>query len=506
QFNTTTPISVNFYQASLEQVLSQLVEGRDLSYTFEGKTIIFKKKEVSFLQKLSNAVKFSATIHVISGTVVDSLGQHLIGASVTLKGKKTYQVLTDIYGSFQFLNVPDGEYDLTLTYIGYEKFEKAIVAGKNTEDLRLVLHQASSKLDQVQIIAYGKNTKRFSVGSVATITAVDIEKQPVTNALLALQGQVAGLVITPSSGAPGSAVQVQIRGQNSLQSLNAYSTKPYDQPLFIIDGVPFAPKNKNISQMSSFGGYSPYGVSGSGMSPFNSINPADIESITVLKDADATSIYGTQGAQGVVLITTKKGKSGELNFDVTGNTGVNIATRQIEMMNTQQYLAMRREALMNDGVTLNTASPSSYPDLLLFDQDRQTDWFKEYTGKSSTSTDVHSSVSGGSQQTNFIVSTGLTHASYNFPGDFADNRMTLHTGFHHSALNSRITIDFGTDYSYDHNKSAAQPTLGTAISLPPNLPDLIDASGNLIWNYKGVSVSRFQKAGFLKQPSDLQTY
>ncbi len=496
-------VTINLQNVDLEEALDAVFKSQDLDYSIKDKFVLVTNKVPSVMEKLRDMVRSAITVNAITGTVTDSLGLPLSGASVIMKGKKTYQMLTDNYGSFQFANVMGGEYKLSVTYIGYNKLEKIIQAGEVIEDLRLVLHQATSKLDQVQVIAYGKNTKRFSVGSVATVTAEEIEKQPVTNVLLALQGQVPGLAITPSNGAPGSAVQVQIRGQNSL-SVTPGLTQ-YDQPMFIIDGVPFAPKNENINHLSSFGGGYPY-AKYSGMSPFNSINPADIESITFLKDADATSIYGTQGAKGVVLITTKKGKSGDLNLDLTANTGVNIPTRAVEMMNTQQYLTMRREALANDGISLATASPSNYPDLLLFDQNKYIDWFKAYTGKSSRNTDVHASVSGGSPHTNFIVSTGATHASYNFPGDFADNRFTLHTGFHHSTLSNRVSIDFGTDYGYDHNRSAAQPTLGSAISLPPNLPDMIDATGNLVWNYKGADLSGYQKNGFLQQPSNLQTY
>src|SRR5262249_9703399 len=157
------------------------------------------------------------------------------------------------------------------------------------------------------------------VGSISTIDAETISKQPVTNILLAMEGQAPGLAVNATSGVPGSKVLIQLRGQNTIQTgsstaLQNGNFKPYDQPLFIIDGVPFATQNYNITQLSSLatassfnGGISQFG----GVSPFNGINPNDIESISILKDADATSIYGTQGSNGVILITTKKGKAGK---------------------------------------------------------------------------------------------------------------------------------------------------------------------------------------------------
>ncbi|HEV3411104.1 MAG TPA: SusC/RagA family TonB-linked outer membrane protein [Puia sp.] len=496
-------VSPELHNVELDQALKQVLRGLPLSYTIVGHTVVINRAEPA-ATAASGLKPLPSNLSSLTGSLTDTLGVPIVGANISLEGTKFF-TLTDNKGIFTFNNVPAGKYLLVVTHIGYAKLVRTVVADAGPASLHLVMHIASSPLDQVQIVAYGNTIRRFNVGSVATVTSEEIERQPVENPLLALEGLVPGLVITPTSGNPGAAIQVQIRGQNSIQSnLNAYFN-PYDQPLFIVDGVPFAPQNANINVLQSLAGTSDYNFYG-GVSPFNSINPADIESISVLKDADATSIYGTQGANGVILITTKKGKPGPTKLDAVVNSGVNVITRQVQMLNTQQYLALRNEALNNDGISLAGANPAQYPDLLVFSPTKYTDWFHQYEGKASNNTDVHVSVSGGSPATTFIVSGGFTRATFNFPGDFADNRLTLHSAFHHSAMNNRLTIDFGYDYAYDRNNSSAAPNITNAILTPPNYPDLLDPHGNLVWNYEGVSLSRFQNYSHLKQPSLLQSY
>ena len=497
-------VSPDLRHVDLDPALRQVLHGLPLSYTIVGHTVVINRAEPAAPAAPASPEATQNNLLTLTGSLTDTLGVPITGADISLEHTKFFTI-SDDKGSFTFKNLVAGKYVLVITHIGYARLVRTVVIETEPVNLRLVMHIASSPLDQVQIIAYGNTIRRFNVGSVATVSSEEIERQPVENPLLALEGLVPGLVITPTSGSPSSAVQVQIRGQNTIQSnLNASFT-PYDQPLFIVDGVPFAPQNGNINLLQSLAGTSNFDYYG-GVSPFNSINPADIESITVLKDADATSIYGSQGANGVILITTKKGKAGPTKLDVVVNSGVNVITRPVQMLNTQQYLALRNEALTNDGTSLTGANPAQYPDLLVFSPTKYTDWFHEYEGKTSNNTDAHLSLSGGSATTTFIVSGGFTRATFNFPGDFADNRLTLHSGIHHSAMNNRLSIDFGYDLTYERNNSSAAPSVTTAILTPPNYPDLLDAHGNLVWNYEGIDLSQFQNYSRLKQPSLLQTY
>jgi TonB-linked SusC/RagA family outer membrane protein len=515
-------VTINVKNVALKEVLKQIFQNQPLMYEVADKSILVKQKEpplpTNTKDKSAGLPAQPADVH---GRVIDSLGQPVAGANVTLTIKGyVYGTVTDSKGEFNLNKLPQGSYTLLVTYLGYNKIEKTVEV--NGKDLRfnLVLHNSSSILDQIQIIAYGTQSKRFSVGSYATVNADDIEKQPVNNPLLALQGQVAGLNITSTSGIPGSQVLVQVRGQNSLNvfpNLNntiGNPTKPYDQPLFIVDGVPFAAQNNNINQLASIVTAQTYtgGVNNGaqvGISPFSSINPADIESISILKDADATSIYGTQGANGVILITTKKGKAGATTFDLNVNTGFNSAADPVQMLNTQQYVQLRKEALAADGLTPNN-NPNDYtgayaPDLTVFDQSKYTDWEKVIYGQNTNNTDIHGSLSGGTATNTFLISTGYDRSTYDYPGDFADQRYTLHSNMHHGSTDNRFSVDLTTDFGYDQNNSSGFDGAQDVV-LPPNLPNLLGPSGNLIWNYNGVDLTSDQFYAGLQEPSYLENY
>ncbi|MDT3402299.1 SusC/RagA family TonB-linked outer membrane protein [Mucilaginibacter terrae] len=327
-----------------------------------------------------------------------------------------------------------------------------------------------------------------------------------------MQGRVPGLVVTSSSGLPGASVNLQIRGQNTLRS-NAGILAPRDQPLFIIDGVPYATQNGNTNQFSSV--QSP-GLAGSynnaygGVSPFNSINPQDIESIEVLRDADATAIYGSRGGNGVILITTKKGKAGVTKIDLNLNSGLSFTGKTMPMMSTPEYLAMRREALANDGLAPNLIiNDEAYaPDLLLFDQQKDTNWKKYFTGRNAATTNANLSLSGGNAQTTFHLSGGYTREGYIFPGDFSARRGSVALSLHHASSDNRLSVDLSTSYSASSNNSSGARELLGAFALDPNYPDLLDANGKLVWSYQGRQLRNFTAGNnvmaYLQQPYRVQ--
>jgi TonB-linked SusC/RagA family outer membrane protein len=509
---TARTVTIDVKDAELKEVLDSIFSGQPLNYTIENKSVVVTIKEASLLDQLSGKIK--AALHIsteIGGVVTDTLGNPLVGASISIKGTHL-TTHTDSKGNFSFPNMPQGKYTLVVSYIGYEKSETSINNTGKYEHLSFALRLATSPLDQVRVIAYGTDSRRFSTSSMSTVTAADIEKQPVNNPLLALQGQAPGLTINATSGIPGSQVLVQVRGQNTLNLTPANNTpKPYDQPLFIIDGVPFASQNTNVNQFASLVAAQSNGINTLpvGISPFSNINPADIESISILKDADATSIYGTQGSNGVILITTKKGKPGATTFDLTVNTSFNSIGRPVQLLNTQQYLQLRKDAFAADGITPNN-NPNDYtggyaPDLTIFDQSKYTNWQKIIYGQNTNNTDVHGSFSGGTPYDTFIISTGYNRSSYNYPGDFADQRYTLHSSMRHSSKNHRLSVDLTTDFGYDQNNSAG---FGGAqdVVIQPNYPNLLGPSGNLLWNYQGVDLTSNQFYSSLQQPTHLQNY
>ena len=499
-------VSIDLRNASLEQAVGECLKGTSLTYRIADNTVVILEKP----QPAMVIQPAAAPGMILHGRVSDTSGAPLEGATIAVKGT-TWLVSTDVNGNFALRDV-DPHATLIITYTGYEKREISVNGRK---DLYIVLRRSTSPLDAVQVIAYGTTSRRFSVGSIATVNADVIEEQPVTNILLALQGQAPGLAINATSGVPGAKVELQIRGQNTITSnpsgFGPSAMKPYDQPLFIIDGVPFAPQNNNTTQLQNLAQGSTFngGISQAGsLSAFNTINPNDIESISILKDADATSIYGTQGSNGVILITTKKGKAGKTTLNVSANTGFNTDVRTVKLLNTQQYIQMRTEAYAQDGLTPSN-DPGNYeayaPDLTIFSQTRYTDFQKVLFGKTSNNTDVHASLSGGTNNNTFLFSGGYTRSDFNYPGSFADQRMTLHTATHHQSTNNRLVIDFGSDFGYDENNSGGFGSSQKMLN-PPNTPPLLDASGNLVWSYDGVDLTQYQFYTFLKQPVLTQNY
>lgn len=502
------PVTIEVKNAELHDVLEKIFDKQPLDYSIENKSVIVSRKVPSIVENVkSKAARLFHLPAPVKGRVVDTLGMPLIGATVILKGTN-YRAFTDNDGNFVFPSVPHGRYTLAISYVGYAKVEMNITVDGQELNFFIITRLTASSLDKVQIVAYGKESKRFSVGTVHTVSAEAIEKQPVTNPLLTLQGQVPGLSVIAMNGVPGSTTLLQVRGQNGLATSQNF--KPYDQPLFLVDGVPFAPQNVNINQLSnlatsqSFSG----GINqATGLGAFNGINPNDIESITILTGANATAIYGTKGSNGVVLITTKKGKAGKTTVDINVNSQVNQVARPVKLLSTGQYIQLRKQAYELDEIE-PSGDPNNYsgfaPDLFLFDQGKYTNWQKVIQGNSTHNSDIHLSVSGGTENSTFMVSGGYTRSDYNYPGNFADQRYSLHSALTAASANKKLTLSLIADYSYDQNNSAGMGGSAQVI-MAPNTPDLRDADGNLVWNYKGVPFENNFYASLLC-PTNLETY
>lgn len=502
-------INVIFQNKGVEEAIKECLQGLPLTYQIHGNVVLIKPKpkiEVT----IPSALYSLPPVRMIRGRVIDTMGHPLEGASV--KNKRTRQTTsTNAKGEFEMTDILPGDI-LDISYVGFIRRQVTVPQNFMNSNvfMMVVLKASQNELDKMIVQGYGTTSRRFSVGAIATVDASTIEKQPVTNPLLALEGQVPGLSVIAKNGVPGSTTLVQIRGQNSLAT-DRLNFKPFDQPYFIVDGIPFASGNANISQLSNLAmsqSFSGGLDQATGIGSFNGINPSDIESISILKDADATAIYGSKGANGVILITTKKGKPGKTTVDLKINTQFNQVTRPIKFLNTQQYLQLRKEAFAADGITPND-NPNDYtggyaPDLTIYDQNKYTDWQRIIQGKSTNNTDVHATISGGSANNTFIVSGGYTRSNYNYPGDFADQRYSLHSALTSTSANKKLNLTFISDFSYDQNRSAGFGG-SSYITLPPNAPDQLDENGNLIWNYKQIPISSNFYAGLL-QPSTLQTY
>jgi len=465
------PVTINLKDATLDEALQASLEGQPLSYQIQDGTVVFRVKQPGILDKMKSALNLDKID--VRGMVIDENNQRLTGATVLVKGTGNVTT-TDQFGLFILKGV-DPNATIVITFIGYDKTELPA-----TSDMgRIKLSIASSPLDEVKVIAYGQTTQRLSVGNVASVSAKDIEKQPVGNPLLALEGRVPGLFITPSNGLPGSGVTVRIQGQNSIVNGS--------DPLYVIDGVPYSSQTLATTIAGPLGRSSGGPGSGGGSNPMNFVNPSDIESISILKDADATSIYGSRAANGAILIITKKGKGGQtkVNFDI--QNGIGQVSHFLDLMNTQQYLQMRHEALNNDGASI---TPFTYDLNGSWDTTRYTSWQKTLIGNTAHYANYNVSVSGGNDNTQYLVGSTFHRETSVFPGDFADQKGSLHFSLNTASSNQKFKMQLTGSYLFDDNQLPNTDLTATALGLAPDAPPLFKSDGTLNWqlNSSGTAI------------------
>jgi len=461
-------ISFSVQNATLDQVLAVCLKDQPLTYSIVGATVVIKKKELP--PPPEKSVSASALIDVTI-RVVDEQGQPLPNATVQVKNGKEQVGITDDKGFFT-LNRVETNAIIVITIIGYDRKEVSVFPSLGY--IRMTL--ATSKLDEVKVIAYGTTSQRLNTGDVSSVSAKEIGEQPVDNPLLALEGRVPGMVISETNGLPGAQVEVNIRGINSLQNGT--------DPLYIIDGVPYS--TSNPFQTS---GVNVLGTGNSdehGVNPFSFINPADIASVEVLKDADATAIYGSRGANGVVLITTKKGKVGDTKLDVNIQNGFGKVGHKLKVLNTQQYLEMRNEAFKNDGTVPN---PNADYDMTLWDTTRNTDWQKELIGGTSHNSNDQVTISGGNSDIQYLVGAGYSYEGTVSPGDGNDQKGSVHFNVSNTSKNQKFKISLSGEYGVDDNQLSANDITQLAIQLTPDAPPLYNKDGSLNWapNAEGIS-------------------
>jgi TonB-linked SusC/RagA family outer membrane protein len=400
--------------------------------------------------------------HKVQGTVTDDTNP-LPGVTIAIKNKKNNAVISDYSGQFS-LNCSLND-TLVVSYIG---FKTSLVPIQGRSVLNIVLSYDTTTLQEVRVNAGYYSVKESErTGSIARITSKDIETQPVTNVLATMQGRMAGVSITQTTGVPGGGFDIKIRGQNSLRS-------DANAPLYIIDGVPYASSPIGYNQTST--------TFPTVTSPLNNINPESIESIEILKDADATAIYGSRGANGVVLITTKKGKAGKTTFTIKASTGAGSVTKFMKLMNTEQYLNMRRQAFVNDKLTQYKAR--DYDINGTWDQNRYTDWQEELLGGTAMINDIMGSVSGGSEKTQFLLSGNYYTESTVFAGDFLYKKGGSLFNLNHRSDDNKFRLTFSAGYNVQDNNQPAFDFTTESRTLAPNAPALYNTDGSLNWENK----------------------
>src|SRR5215203_2961364 len=311
-----------------------------------------------------------AQTRTVTGTVTDQTGKGVPGVTVTVKGSST-STQTDASGTYR-INASDNA-TLLFSSVGFSSTE--IPVGTNNS-VDASLSAANSNLDEIVVIGYGTSRKRDLTGAVTTVQAKDFNKGIFTSPDNLIQGKVAGVQIVNNSGQPGGAATIKIRGNSAVTGTGS--------PLFVIDGVPLDGRTARPG-VGDLG----FGDSNPASNPLNFINPADIASMEVLKDASATAIYGSRAAYGVILITTKKGQSGVPKIDFNASVGSSTIMKRIEVLDAQQY----RQALTYYGLSNGNDKGSSVDAL---DAILQTGLIQNYSF----------AVSGGNENGRYRLSAG----------------------------------------------------------------------------------------------------
>ncbi|WP_185958417.1 SusC/RagA family TonB-linked outer membrane protein [Fodinibius sediminis] len=370
--------SGNFERLTLDQILSEIFKETDITYVVvPGGYVVLKKRPVN-----EGIVQT-----VITGIITDgNTGEPLPGANVSIAGT-TRGSSTDAEGRYRITGMEPGTHTLVVTFIGYEETSREITISEGQETITedFTLQPAATAMEEMVVIGYGEQERSEITGSISSVDGEQITSGQSTDGVQkALQGRIAGVNVSQKSGQPGSAADVNIRGVASFGNNN---------PLYVIDGVPvFSGDNPNRN-------------------PLATLNPGNIESVEVLKDASAAAIYGARAANGVIIITTKSGRAGEIDLQVDLSGGVSVVTDYLSMMNSEQYVQYSSEAYENAGVALPLSLTEPH---LSENLKTDTDWGREGF-KSGYSQDFSLSLSGGNEQATYAFSTGYLNEKGNIP-------------------------------------------------------------------------------------------
>lgn len=406
---------------------------------------------------LMTTIVASAQTGSISGKVVDESNLPLPGASVSIKGTSK-STATDVNGNYKLSALNAGNITLTVSFMGYVVLEKAVEIGSSPTIQNFKLQPSSQNLSEVIVVGYGTQTRREVTGSIAKVNAAKIVSLPTPSFEASLQGRAAGVQVIQGSGLAGSGSVVRIRGIGSISAGG--------DPLYVIDGIPI-----NQDQFIS-------GNRGAqNQNPLAAINPNDIESIEILKDAGSAGIYGSRGSNGVILITTKRGKSGKPSFSFSSKTGVQTPASKPNFVNGTEWLQLYQEAYENDGNTGRAPLPGG----LTYAQASQnnTNWFDLVT-RSGVVTDNNLSSSFGKDRFKGFVS-----ANYSNNESFIKNNAYRRVGFRGNfdivpVKNVKINLSQAWNQGRnDRVNNAWNGGLGAAMSVSLPIYPVNNADGSL---------------------------
>lgn len=478
--NTNKIISIVANKSNIEEIIEQILQGQSsLSYEIQGTKIIIKKTEST---NAAPVKKIKAT-----GKVMDTNGEPIIGATVKEQGSLN-GAITDIDGNFS-LDVADNAI-LEISYIGYQTYRLKPQNGKLST---ITLVEDSETLEEVVVVGYGTMKKRDLTGAVSSVGADKLKERSFGNALQSMAGQISGVQITQTQGAPGMAPTIKVRGSSSI---NAGTS-----PLYVIDGIPLEDNTEtNTGGKSNSMTFN--------RNPLNNINPNDIESIEILKDASSAAIYGSRGANGVVLVTTKQGKAGKTKIDANYEFGISRVNRRIDVMDAKEWMDFEIAARNNTWATIlknnlnavrgnDTMIPAEFSDPEWLERiGNGTDW-QDVLFRTAFTHNAQVSASGGSEKTQFMFSVGyLDQEGVVDQNNYS--RLSIRSNINHK-FNKHI--DVGLKIGLTHTSDSPYGTEGKsdAVSLAvqndPIFPIRVE-TGSLGFQDPESIWSTFQKYGF----------
>lgn len=413
------PVTVALKNASLDEALQQCFKNEPFTYTIENKTIIVNKKDAA----ASNTAPVPITV---TGQVVDKQNQPLPGVNVKIKGTNIGAV-TGVDGKFS-LQAEDNAI-LVFTFVGFKVKEEAV--NKRTT-INIVLEDDNTQLNEVVVVGYGHLERKDVTGAVGTVKMANIKEIKAASVDLKLAGQLAGVTVNQVTGTPGGGVSVNIRGAGSVGA--------GDDPLYVVDGFPISP------------GFDQYS------NPLSTINPDDIENISVLKDAASTAIYGSRGSNGVILITTKRAKKGESTVTVNTSTGIQriLPKSKLKMMTAAEFAQWRTEAIQDANKANGTDNPIPDEYKNPTSLGKGTDWFDAVT-RVAPMQNYDVTVSNGTEKVRSLFSMGY----------FNQQGTVLNTGFKRYSLKGNMDANV-----------AKNLTVGLSIAPTYSLRNLQETDGH----------------------------
>jgi TonB-dependent starch-binding outer membrane protein SusC len=422
----SNPVSIEGSNISLKDILQLCFKEQPLTYVITDKVISVKRKAFSAATKTLADQETPLADGVVKGKVTNQAGEPLSGATIELRGT-SYKTTTDAAGNFE-LSVPPGSYTVVITYVGYEiASQKIAVKDASTNSIATSLKIKQNALDNIVVVGYGTSKKKDVTGSVASVDISEQEKTPIIGTEQLIQGQVSGVQVIQSQSQPGGAVfSIRIRGTNSINSGS--------EPLFVVDGYAGA--------------------------DIAAINPSDVASIDVLKDASATAIYGSRGANGVVIITTKRGRyAGGSNISVNAYTGVQKVSKKYQMMDASQYATYLNLVQTEINAINGTNDPLPYTTSQISALGKGTDWQEEIFRNAPISNAAIAFSSGDEKSRQYLSFNYFQQQGIIIGSDYKRGIIRYNTDRN---ITKKLLFSFSSQMSYDYQNAIPVNTYGAS--------------------------------------------